>query len=84
MAKTYTENELQTILEKTGSDVTISELNRSKVYIFRINKKNMSIDQKRSLATNLKNMLDKIGLKSIILLDDIIQVTELERGDDND
>ena len=84
MAKTYTENELQTILEKTGSDVTISELNRSKVYIFRINKKNMSIDQKRSLATNLKNMLDKIGLKSIILLDDKIQVTELERGDDND
>jgi pyruvate kinase len=84
MAKTYTEKELQTILEKNGSDITVGELNKSKVYIFRISKKNMSLDQKHSLAVNLKNMLDKIGLKSIILLDDIIQVTELERGKDND
>jgi hypothetical protein len=84
MSKTYTEKELQTILEKNGSDITVGELNKSKVYIFRINKKNMSLEQKHSLATNLKNMLDKIGLKSIILLDDIIQVTELERGNDND
>ena len=84
MTKTYTEKELQTILEKSGSDITVSELNKSKVYIFRINKEGMSISQKHSLAANLKNMLDKIGLKSIILLDDIIQVTELERGKDND
>lgn len=83
MAKTYTEKELQTILEKNGSDITVSELNKSKVYIFRISKKNMSLDQKHSLAVNLKNMLDKIGLKSIILLDDIIQVTELERDNNN-
>ncbi len=84
MAKTYTEKELQTILEKNGSDITVSELNKNKVYIFRINKEGMPINKKHTLAINLKNMLDKIGLKSIILLDDIIQVTELERGKDND
>jgi len=84
MAKTYTEKELQTILEKNGSDITVSELNKNKVYIFRINKEGMPINKKHTLAINLKNMLDKIGLKSIILLDDIIQVTELERGNDND
>ena len=84
MTKTYTEKELQTILEKNGSDITVSELSKSKVYIFRINKEGMSVSQKHSLAVNLKNMLDKIGLKSIILLDDVVQITELERGNDND
>lgn len=80
MAKVYTEKELNKLLEENLNNITLSTLDRSKVYIFRINKKGRSTDKLQTLAANLKNMLDRIGIKSIILIGDLIEVTELERN----
>ena len=81
MEKTYTEKELQELLERSGNQVNITELDRHKVYIFRIcHADEMSRETVMNMAHNLKNVLDRLGIESMVLIDDIISVYELEKN----
>lgn len=81
MEKTYTEKELQTMLKQSGYDLTFNTLDKEKVYIFRINSPaGSSKEQVHNLGLELKNTLDKLGIKNLILVDDLIEIYELEEN----
>ena len=80
MSKTYTEKELQDLLEKSGNQINIAELDKKKIYVFRIRRDGMSKDTASNIAKIIKGMLDKLGVKSMILIDDAIELYELEKN----
>ena len=81
----YTEKTLAQVLETNLNNVTVSELDTNKVYIFRIkNSEDYRKDALCDFAYNIKNKLEELGLKFIIVVDNNIEVTELERSDNND
>ena len=81
MGNTYTEKELQDLLEKSGNQINVAELDRQKVYIFRIRRTNgMPKDTARNIAKIIKDLLDKLGVKSMVLVDDVIEIYELEKN----
>lgn len=80
MSKTYTEKELQDLLEKSGNQINIAELDRQKVYVFRIRRNGMPKDTARNIAKIIKDLLDKLGVKSMVLVDDVIEIYELEKN----
>ncbi len=81
MSKTYTEKELQELLEKSGNQINVAELDKHKIYIFRIRRTDgMSKDTAINLAKNMKDMLDKLSIKSIVLINDTIEIYELEKN----
>lgn len=79
MSKTYTEKELQNLLEKSGNQINVAELDRQKVYVFRIRRNGMSKDTASNIAKIIKDLLDKLGVKSMVLVDDVIEIYELEK-----
>lgn len=81
MSKTYTETELQDLLEKSGNQINVAELDRKKVYIFRIRCVNgMSKDTASNIAKTIKDLLDKLGIKSMVLIDNAIEIYELDKN----
>ena len=80
MSKTYTEKELQDLLEKSGNQINVAELDKKKIYVFRIRRDGMSKDTASNIAKIIKDMLDKLGVKSMILIDDAIELYELEKN----
>ena len=80
MSKTYTEKELQDLLEKSGNQINVAELDKKKIYVFRIRRDGLSKDTASNIAKIIKDMLDKLGVKSIVLLDDVIDIYELEKN----
>ena len=81
MEKTYTEKELHELLEKSGNQVSIAELDKCKVYIFRIRHADeMSEEAVMTLSNNIKTVLDRLGIENIVLIDDIIGIYELEKN----
>ena len=81
----YTEKTLAQVLEKNPNNITVSELDTNKVYIFRIkNAADCKTSRLHEYAYNIKNKLEELGLKFVIIVDDNIEVTELERSDNND
>ena len=81
MSKTYTEKELQDLLEKSGNQINVAELDRQKVYVFRIRRVNgMSKDTASNIAKTIKDLLDKLGIKSMVLIDNAIEIYELEKN----
>ncbi len=81
MEKTYTEKELHELLEKSGNQVSITELDKHKVYIFRILRTDeMTEGAVMTMAHNLKTTLDRLGIESMVLIDDIIGIYELEKN----
>lgn len=81
MEKTYTERKLQELLEKSGNQVSITELDKHKVYIFRIRRTDeMTEGAVMTMAHNLKAVLDRLGIESMVLIDDIISIYELEKN----
>ena len=65
MSKTYTEKELQDLLEKSGNQINVAELDRNKIYVFRIRRDGMSKDTASNMAKIIKDMLDKCYKKKI-------------------
>lgn len=81
MEKTYTEKELHELLEKSGNQVNITELDKHKVYIFRIRHADeMSEGAVMTMSHNLKTALDRLGIDNMVLIDDIIGIYELEKN----
>ena len=54
--------------------------NKKKIYVFRIRRDGMSKDTASNIAKIIKDMLDKLGVKSMILIDDAIELYELEKN----
>ncbi len=81
----YTEKTLAQVLETNLNNVTVSELDTNKVYIFKIkNSEDYQKDALCNFAYNIKNKLEELGIKFIIVVDDNIEITELERSENND
>ena len=81
----YTEKTLAQVLEKNPNNITISELDTDKVYVFRIkNAQDCKTSRLHEYAYNIKNKLEELGLKFVIIVDDNIEITELERSENND
>ena len=80
MSKTYTEKELQDLLEKSGNQINVAELDRQKVYVFRIRRNGMSKDTASNIAKTIRDLLDKLGIKSMVLIDNATEIYELEKN----
>ena len=80
MSKIYTEKELHNQLEKSGNQINVAELDRQKVYVFRIRRNGMSKDTASNIAKIIKDLLDKLGVKSMVLVADVIEIYELEKN----
>ena len=81
----YTEKTLAQVLETNLNNVTVSELDTNKVYIFKIkNSEDYQKDVLCNFAYDIKNKLEELGIKFIIVVDNSIEVAELERSDNND